>query len=186
MNLKKEMSTTEIEEFLKNKNDFVKIDYLTRFLQEKLMSVTRKFVFLKLGEIYERSSMFTDSGRAFETAGELASEPEKRRLLVKAAQIFARAGDFTRAEGLIRSAVSKASDFDKREIYRGIKEFYLYSAETYEKSRKLGDAIKIYERLLMMEISDSEKKQIKNKLMELYQRLGKIKEYMMLKNSVKD
>lgn len=181
MNLKKEMSTSEIEEFLKNKNDFTNIDYLTRFLQEKLSADVRKFVFLKLGEIYERSAMFTDSGRAFEKAGELSSEPDKRRLLVKAAQIFVRTGDFTRAEGLIRTAISKATDFDKREIYNGMKQFYVYTAETYEKSRKLGDAIKIYERLLAMELSDSEKKQIKTKLMDFYQRLGKIKEYMQMK-----
>ena len=184
MNLKKEMSTTEIAEFLKSKNDFTNIDYLTRFLQEKLPPATRKFVYLNLGEIYERSSMFTDSGRAFETAAEISAEPEKRRLLIKAAQIFARAGDFTRAENLIRNAVSKASDFDKREIYNGMKQFYLYSAETYEKARKLGDAIKVYERLLNMELSEDEKKKIKTRLMDLYQRLGRIKEYMQMKNSL--
>lgn len=178
------MTTSEIEEFLKNKNDFVKIDYLTRFLHEKTSNDVRKFVYMMLGEIYERSSMFTDSGRAFETAGELSSEHEKKRLFVKAAQIFVRAGDFTRAEGLMRNAMSKASEFDRKEMSGGMKQFYVYTAETYEKSRKLGDAIKIYERLLGMELSDSEKRQIKTKLMDLYQRLGKIKEYMSLKNTM--
>lgn len=184
MLLKKEMSTSEIDVLLKDKNDFVKIDHLTRFLQEKLPAETRKFTYMKLGEVYERSFMFIDSARAYEMAGELSSENEKKNFFVKAAQLFIRGGDFTRAEGLIRNAMSKANDFERKDIYEGLKKYCIYSAEALEKTRKFAEAIKIYEKVLTMEVSDSEKKQVKTKLMELYQRLGKIKEYLALKNNL--
>jgi tetratricopeptide (TPR) repeat protein len=184
MLLKKEMSTSEIDTLLKDKNDFVKIDHLTRFLQEKLPAEIRKFSFMRLGEVYERSFMFVDSARAYEMAGELSSENDKKNMFIKSAQLFIRGGDFTRAEGLIRNAMSKANDFERKDIYEGLKRYCIYSAEAFEKAKKVGDAIKIYEKVLTMELSDSEKKQVKTRLMELYQRLGKVKEYMALKNNL--
>lgn len=184
MNLTKEMTTQEIDEFIKNKGDFVKIDLLTRLLKENLTNATRRFVFLKLGEVYERASMFFDSASAYEKAGALSiSEGERKNVSVKSAQLFFRAGDYNRAEGMIRSAISKANDFERRDIYEGMKKYCIYNAEACEKSRKFGEALKIYERVLTMELSDSEKKQVKAKLMALYEKLGKIREYMLMKNS---
>ncbi len=184
MLLRKEMTTQEIEYFLKDKNDFVKIDLLGRLLNEHIQNTTRKFVFLKLGEIYERVSMFSDSASSYEKAEGLSnSKGEKKNLLVKAAQLFIRAGDFNRADGMIRTAVSDASSFEKAEIYNGIKRYYIYVAEMQERSRKLGDAVKLYEKASTMELSEPEKKQVKKKLMDLYEKLGKIKEYMLLKNA---
>ena len=71
----------------------------------------------------------------------------------------------------------------RKEINEEIKRFYIYTSELFEKSRKLGEAVKIYEKILTMpEFSDEEKRQIKPKLMELYNKLGKIREYLQLKN----
>ena len=184
MNLKKEMSVQEVEEFLKNKNDFTKIDYLTRFLHEKLPAETRKIVFMKLGEVYERSSMFMDSGRAYEKAIELSPEKDRKNVSIKAAQALIRAGDFNRADELIRNVVSKSSDFERRDIFNSLKTFYLFTAEMHEKSRKLAEAIKIYERVLTMNITDEEKKKIKARLMDLYQKLGRVKEYIDIKGKM--
>ena len=178
------MTTQQIDEFIKNKGDFVKIDLLGRLLHENIPNATRKFVFLKLGEIYERASMFFDSASSYEKAETLSSSPgEKKTLLVKSAQLYIRAGDFNRTDGLIRNAISEVNNFEKKDIYDGIKKFYIYTAEMSEKSRKLGDAVKLYEKILTMELSDSEKKQVREKLMFLYNKLGKIREYMVLKNS---
>jgi tetratricopeptide (TPR) repeat protein len=184
MLLRKEMTTQEIEYFIKDKSDFVKIDLLGRLLNEHLQNTTRKFVFLKLGEIYERVSMFSDSASSYEKAvGLSTSKGENKNLQVKAAQLFIRAGDFNRAEGLIRNAISDANNFEKKDIADGIKKYYIYTAEINEKLRRLGDAVKLYEKIMTLELSDSEKKQIKEKLMFLYDKLGKIREYMLLKNA---
>ena len=45
---------------------------------------------------------------------------------------------------------------------------------------KRNQATKYYEKLLKMEIGESEKQIIKNKLGELYERLGKIREKSMI------
>ncbi len=184
MLLRKEMTTSEIDEFIKSKGDFVKIDLLGRLLNENIPNTTRKFVFLKLGEIYERASMFFDSANSYKKAETLSSSPgEKKNLFIKSSQLFIRAGDFSRADEMIRNAISDANNFEKKDIYDGMKRFCIYTAEMQEKSRKLGDAVKLYEKVSTMELSDSEKRQIKEKLMFLYEKLGKIREYMLLKNT---
>jgi hypothetical protein len=185
MLIQKEMTIPEIEVFLRNKGDYVQIDLLTRFLQEKTKPEVRKFAFMRLGEIYERSSMFPNAGRNYKMAGELSTGDDKKHLTLKAVQMFIRASDFSMAEALIRNLTSKSSDRERKEIYEEMKKFYIYTSEIFEKTRKLGEAVKIYEKILTMpEFSDDEKRQVKPKLMELYNKLGKIKEYMDMKRNM--
>ena len=69
----------------------------------------------------------------------------------------------------------------KNEIYLLIKEFYKNQAEKYTKELQRGHAIRVYEKMLEMNISDVERKEIKEKLMKLYEKTGKLKEYFVLK-----
>ena len=75
---------------------------------------------------------------------------------------------------------------EKAEIFTTIKQFYKRQAEIFEFKRRKNNAVKIYEKLLNMDISNIERKEIKKKLLELYENLGKIKEYIALKNTEKE
>ncbi len=62
--LNKDMNKNEIEKFLIGKGDFVQIDHLARFLKDKNLPLDKKkFVCLKLAELYEKRNMFREAAK---------------------------------------------------------------------------------------------------------------------------
>jgi hypothetical protein len=84
----------------------------------------------------------------------------------------------------MKKAMSQANSIEKNEIYFTIKDFYKKEAESYERDLKRVHAARFYEKLLEMRISDSERKEIQEKLMDIYDKLGKTKEYLILKKGL--
>lgn len=186
MKLHKDMQKHEIEEAIKNEGDFVKIDHLTRLLKERISTDVKKFVYLKLGEIYERRYMFVYAAESYDRAGENSiAYAEKRKCFMKEAELFIKAGEFFRADEAMKKAMREANVIEKNEIKTSIKNFYKKQGEELEKGRK-SSAIKIYEKLLEMELSDLEKKEVKERLIKLYESLGKVKEYFTVKRGLEE
>jgi len=176
------MTKSEIEKELADKGDFVKIEYLTRFLKESLGLEIKKFVFLKLAEIYEKTGMLTEAAKNYENA-ETTAIPfsEKIKYLMKAAELYVKAGYFDRTDEAMNKAIVQANSMERDDIYYTIKEFYKKQAQAYENTQKRAHAVKIYEKLLNIKINERERKEIKEKLIDLYMKLGKTKEYHFLK-----
>ena len=179
------MIKSEIEEELTGKGDFVQIDYLTTFLKESLSRDMKKFVFIKLARLYEKTNMLKEAAKNYNNAA-LISIPfsEKMNYFVKEAELYVQAGDFEKADLARKKAMSEANSIEKNEIYFTIKEFYKKAAEDYEKDLKRAHAARIYEKLLEMKINDIERKEIQERLMGLYDKLGKTKEYLLLKKGL--
>lgn len=181
--LRKEMTKTEIEKEISGKGDYVKIDYLTRFLKEDIPFDTKKFVFLKLAEIYEKVNMFRDAAKCYESLAVISlTFKEKINYFMKEAELYVRAADFDEAEKAMKKAAGEANSIQKTEIYNNLKELYKVHAELFEKNQRRIHAIKAYEKLLSMKLSDAEKKEITEKLLNLYEKLGKVREYSLLKS----
>ena len=106
---------------------------------------------------------------------------EKIRFNLKQVELYAKAGMFERADECAQTASRNANSTQRAEIMVSIKEFYKRQAAAYEKEKRRANAVKMYEKLASMNLSESEKEEVKNKLLHLYEELGKIKEYMMLK-----
>lgn len=180
--LDKKMSKTDVENFLKDKGDFVQINYLTRFLKEQIGLDMKKFVYFKLARIYEKNGMFQDSAKMYENfAINSISFSEKIKYHIKESEIYIKAGLFEKADEAMRKAMSEANSTQRNEIYTAVKNFYKSQAEVYERNLKRNRATKIYEKLLEMRISDLEKKEIKEKLLELYKKLGRFEKFDLLK-----
>ncbi len=180
--LTRNMTKSEIEKELSCKGDFVKIEYLTRFLKEPLSMDMKKFVFLKLAETYEKTGMLTEAAKNYENAETIAIPfSEKIKYFMKAAELYIKAGDFERTDEAMKKAMQQANSMERDNIYYTIKDFYKKQAQAYENILKRANAVKIYEKLLDMKINEIEKKEIKEKLLDLYGKLGKIKEYFALK-----
>ena len=177
------MSKPEIEEFLKGKGDFVRMDHLSRFLDEKGLPADRKkFVYQKLIEIYEQKGMFGDVAKMYRNIAIISiAFSEKIKNHVKEAEFYVKSGFFEDADAAVKKAMGESNASQKAEISFVIKEFYKKQAEVYEKERRRANASKIYEKLLQMKISEGEREEIKKKLMDLYEKLGRIKEYFILK-----
>jgi len=176
------LSKSDVEEKLVGRGDFVNIDYLSKLLNEKLHRDTKKFVYLKLIEIYERTRMFNDVAKMYEGIASISiafSEQIKNHL--KATEYYIKAGFFDKADYAMKKALNEANSVEREEINFSVKDFYKRQAEEYEKVLKRNAATKIYEKLLEMNITDQERKEIKEKLIELYEKLGRLKEFYAMK-----
>lgn len=182
--LDKDMTILEIKKELEGKGDFVQIDNLTRLLHERIRPDVRKLCHERLAEIYGKKSMYIDSAKmCHNVAIASVAFSEKRRYHIKEAELYILAGKFDSADEAMKKAMREANAPEKAEIFIIIKEFYRRQAEISEFRRRKNNAVKIYEKLLNMDISNIERKEIKKKLLGLYENLGKIKEYMALKNA---
>jgi hypothetical protein len=179
--LTKGMSKSDIERELTGKGDFVQIDYLNRFIAQKPPLHEKKFAFMKLIEIYQSKGMFNDVAKIYNNLVLLALSPQERTdYLIKETKADIQGGRFDEADAVMRRAMDEVTIVRKADIYEDIKKFYKQQAEEHEKENKRNHAIKFYEKLLSMKITDSERNEVKGKLLGLYDQLGKFKEHSAL------
>jgi len=185
--LRRGMSKSEIEKELAGKGDFVQLDYLTSFLKEEMQTDVRKFVMLKIAEIYEAKMIFGEAAKIYNNLA-IFSVPftDKIKYHVKEAESHIKSGNFREADYATQKAMNQANNFQKNDIMLSIKQFYKKQAEAYEKSMKRSNAMKLYEKLLELSSTDSERKEIRTKLLNLYEKLGKFREYNTLRAMNRD
>ena len=106
---------------------------------------------------------------------------EKIRFFVKEAELYIKRGDFDCVDEALKKALREANVEEKREIYFEIKKMYEDQAREYLESEKRTNASRIYEKLLEMNPGFQEKKELKEKLLDIYKRLGEDRKYNMLK-----
>lgn len=176
------MSRSEIEKELQDKGEFVQIDYLENFLKEDLPTDIRKFAMLRMAEIYEKKMMFGEGAKIFNNIS-LISIPfaEKIKCHVKEAELYIKGGLFREADYATTKAMSQANTFEKNDIMFSIKQFYKKQAEVFEKEIRRNNATRLYEKLLEISSTEAERKEVREKLMGLYEKLGKFREYNALK-----
>lgn len=175
------MSKSEIEKELNGKGDFIQIDYLNRFLAQKPPLHEKKFAFMKLIEIYESKKMFNDVAKIHNNLALLALSPQERiDSMIKETKAYIRGGRFDEADAVMRRAMDEVTIVKKADIFEEIKRFYRQQAEIYEKENRRNNAVKVYEKLLSMKISEQEKSDVKARLLSLYDQLGKFRESSVL------
>jgi len=185
MLLRKEMAKSEIEQALKGKGDFVQIDSLGRLLKEPIAFDTRKFVFLKLATLYEKAKMFNDSAKMYGNAAEISLPfAEKIKHYMKETELYAKTGAFDRVENAMKKAMAQANSREREEIKISVKMLYKEQAKTCEAELRRNQATRFYEKILEMRIPEQERRETGEKLLELYKRLGKLREYQVLEKSM--
>ncbi len=178
-----DMTKKEIEDYLSGKGDFVKIDHLTRFLENKSVPIDKKkFVYGKLSEIYEGKKMFSEAAKMCNNMALCSiAFSEKSKYHTKEAQLYVMAGNFKAVDSAMKKATADVNATERENIHFVVKEFCKRQAEAFEKSLRRAQTVRIYESLLQMDISEVEKEEIKLKLMGLYEKLGRVKDYFKLK-----
>jgi len=184
--LKPEMTKSEIEQDLQGKGNFVQIDHLNRFLKNHQLSIdTKKFIFIKLAFLYDASKLFGEAAKAYDNAASVSlTFAEKIRHYTSAAEFYARLGAFDRVDEAVRKALAEANSKEREDLQATIKMMYKAHAHSLEAEMKRSHAVKFYEKLLDMRLSDSERKDIKDKLSDLYQKLGRLQEFQALKRGL--
>lgn len=168
------MSKLDVEKCLNAKGNFIKVDYLTRFLKEDIPLDMKKFCYIKLANTYEAMKIFGDAAKVYGSLAIISiSFTDKINNYVKETKFYIQAGNFPKADEAMQKAMSQANSIQKDEVYEEIKNFYKKVAESYENETKRNKATGIYEKLLELRLSETERQEIKNRLIDLYDKLGK-------------
>jgi len=180
--LNREMTKAEILVFLENKGAFVQIDHLTSLLKQNLPIETRKFVALKLAELYRSRKMYAEASKMYNNAAvNTVAYKEQSEYYIEESKCWIIVGDFMKADESIKKALVHLNAKQRKEIVAYYTSLYVDQGHFYLKQHRYGHALQIYEKLQTMDINETEKHEIQRILLKLYEKLGKIQEYMSLK-----
>lgn len=183
----KERNRREIEAKLKGLGSFVKIDYLTRCLKQPALDFdTKRYVFLNLAQLYSEKKMFFEAGKMLQNAAPINTTiMEKMNDYAHAAEMFIKSGNFNMADVAFEKSISSCETEQQRTTVRDKKiDYYKKHAESCFSNDKRQNAMLAFEKLLSLNLAESEKKDAQIKLLGLYEKLGKIREYTSLKRVV--
>lgn len=176
------MTRRELEEKLKNVGDYVKMDLLSSALKKQIDFDTRKFVLLKLAEIYELRRMFSEAARMMKNAAEINGTYEgKMNDFMKSCVLFIKGGNFAEGDIAFTKASGCATELQRGRLKVARKEAYKVQAKEYISKDRRSHAVEAYEKILSLDLTSDEKREAQVVLLGLYEKLGKVKEFYALK-----
>lgn len=184
--LVKETTKEEIEAKASTMSDFLKMEYFESCLKQhrETSFEIKKYVSTQLANLYEKRSMYIEAAKNMNAIADIASTfNEKRIAFVRVVELCIKAGAYDRADDAFKKAMACANTVEKQEIKSQVKAWYKIQAQSHEKAQKNGNALKAYEKFNSLELDDKEKQEVKQKLLFLYNKLGKIRDYNAIKNA---
>lgn len=175
----------EIEDKLAKSGDYVKIDFLSSCLKKQIDFDTKKFIFITLSKLYESKKMYLESAKMIRASADINTTFKgKMDDFVKSAELYIKAGVFDEADISFNKAIALANTQEKVGIKNLKKEHYKTQAKLYLQQDRRANAMKLYEKLLELDLDVFERKEAQKVLLDLYQKLGKIREYYALEKSI--
>jgi len=172
----------EIEERVSRVGEYLKIDILSNYLKMNIDFSARKFVLKSLAELYEKKGILKEAAKLMNNCAEIdVSFESKIDDYMKAFELFIKSEEYHLSEITFNKALSCANTQKKEELKTKRREIYKNQAESLIKKDKRKSAVQIYERMLELDYTQEEKKEIKKILMGLYEKLGKIREFYEMK-----
>jgi Arc/MetJ-type ribon-helix-helix transcriptional regulator len=172
----------EVEEKLKTMNDFLKMEYLESLSKKQNPIEVGKYVRKQISRLYADKGMYSNSAKQLEAWADMAvTFKEKIEAYILEVEMWIRAGEYNNADDIIKRALANATLTEKTIIKERIKQSYINQALMLERRNERNKALKIYERLYSTETDVNKKEDIRKKLLDLYEKTGKVREYMMFK-----
>lgn len=179
-----EKNRGEIEAKLGTMSDFLKMEYLESCIKQFREFDIKRFCSMKLAELYDGRGLFAEAARHASSAADMATTfSEKIQAYMRETGLWIKAAQYDRADESMRKALASGNTKEKSEIKKAVKELYKKQALAYEKAVRNANALKAYQKLLEMS-EEPESGEVKLKILKLYERLGKIREYSMLKSQL--
>jgi len=186
--MERSLNRKVIEEKLANSGDYVKMDYLQRCLKASIDFDTKRFVMIKLAEIYETRLMFLEAAKLINNVADINTTFEgKYNDFARSMDLFVKGLDYDTAELVFKKALACASNKQKDPLRAKLKTSILTKAKELVKKDKRKNAMEAYEKLLELPfINEAERKEAQDALSFLYQRLGKIRDFYKIQNDIKN
>jgi tetratricopeptide (TPR) repeat protein len=168
----------EISQLIKNKSDEIKLEFLEKMVKDiKVDQETRKIAFLLMSEIYEKKMWWANAAKSYMNAADLAKTfDDKKDLFFKAGIFFIKAQDYFTADDTFRKSIVLAAKKDKETLQKKVIQVYMSQAQEYESKRQQVKAISAYNKMLSLKLPIEEANKIRDKIAELYDKVGKPRE----------
>ncbi len=163
---------------MKAKSDQLKLEYLEKIVKKmENDQETRKNAFILMTDIYAKKLWWDSAARAYLNAADLAKTfDDKKELFFKAAELFVRTGDYFTAEDTFRKVLVLAAKKDRKATQDRIFIVYINYARELENKRMQTKAISVYNKILTLNLPIEQANQIRDKMAELYEKIGKPRE----------
>jgi tetratricopeptide (TPR) repeat protein len=183
-----DITRREVEAKLSTVGDYVKMDFLQQCLKKQIDFDTRKFVLTKLASIYEDRKMFLEAARLWRASADINTTYEgKKNDFIKSTELYINGGNYVEADVSFQKALACVTEKNRPPLRAKIKEHYKIKAREMISRDKRKNAMEIYEHLngmVGMDLDPVEKKELQSKLLDLYNKLGKIREYSALQRAI--
>jgi len=181
--MEERLSKAEIEEAIKDKDDFIKIDYLKRFLQKADNHEMKKFILLKLTGVCEAKNMLNEAVTNIRNAAEISiTYREKIEFYMKAAELYIKLRDFENSDKVFKMAYSVGNSKERPNIIHQYKESFRMQASIAEKNGRARYAIEMLERLIRIDQPNEQRIAVRDKLVELYEKMGRMDDASKMKS----
>ncbi|MEK6891081.1 MAG: hypothetical protein AABX03_02995 [Nanoarchaeota archaeon] len=173
----------EIQNALNGKDDYTKLDVLNRALRNADSLDVKKFILLNLATINEARTFFKDAAKNIDSAAEMSlTFKEKMDYYMKETELLIKASDFVLADKIFLKALDCGNRVEQASMKPKYLEFYRNFADKLEKEGKSRKALEFYEKMFSMDLSYEEKSAIKEKILKIYEKVGRIRDYNSFKS----
>lgn len=158
--------------------DLMRMEYLESTIKIPDIGMdVKKFAYTNLADLYNNKMMYEKAAKSmWGKAGYDITYREKIESYVKAAKLYAKAGNFLGAEDMFTRAKGDANSEQKIKIEEARKKIYINIGEELENKNRMSNASKFYEHLLTLKLEEKEKEEIKKKLSNYYKKMGRFHE----------
>jgi len=165
-------------------SDELRAEFLENCLRKKLGDSVRKNVHIALAQIYEKKRWYGNASRNI-TSALLCTNiyREKIELNMKLGKLNLLDDKHILSRDAFKMAMDIANSEEKEKLSNEVKNIYLNGAKSLEEKGKLSRAVSIYEYSLDL-LNEDERIKAKQRLMILYEKLGRIKDFMRLKREL--
>ena len=179
-----EKNRGEVEVRASKMSDFLKMEYLENCARTFRDIEILRYCYSELSKLYEKNIMYPEAIKYIEKFQEVCiSQREKIQAYIREIELLIKGGFYERVNFAYNKIFETASPKEIAEIETKIINMYKSEAEKFEKSNKNALALRVYERLARA-VKDSEKPEIKNKILILYKKLGKVRESIELEREL--
>ena len=186
VNVEITITKDEILQTLRNKSDFIKLEYLERQLKKNLPAEIRKDVFSIIAEIYTNKSWYNMAAKNYNNAAELSKTfKEKREFYFASVLNFIKARSFLEADDAFTKLLVLSTDKEKQEAKENYVSLFLSEAEKYFKEKNYVNSITFFSRVLeKISLKDARSSEVKKNLVMLYEMIGKPGEATKIRQSM--
>lgn len=183
---RKNVTEMEVLEKLKTLVPLLQQEYLENLLQRYEMDPNlRILASRKLAELHAARGMWASAARIMTNAAASAERfSTAQELYMSAASLSIKAGDYLLADDNIKGAVEVAAPSEKARVQGAAADMYMSAAAELDQNGKMTKAVQIYERILKTTRDQNVSRRIRERLVVLYEKLGKIQESMRMKASL--